>query len=96
MSAAPQPTPVLRRHPDIYFADGDIVLSAPSHKTVNSVILFRVDTLMLKRHSPIFNDMLQFRPGTTSDEEYDGVPRVHLTDRAEDLATLLSAMYNPA
>ena len=59
-------------------------------------MLFRVDKVYLARNSPIFKDMFSFTPGQEAQDTYDSVPRVNLTDSAEDLQSLLAAMYNIA
>ncbi|KAF7791806.1 hypothetical protein EIP86_002830 [Pleurotus ostreatoroseus] len=85
--------PELVRHKTLYIEDGDIVLTAPctdGHKR----LVFRIDKIFLARHSPIFKDMLAFAPGQGSEDAYEGVPRADLPDNAEDLAVLLSIMYN--
>ncbi len=84
-------SPVLVRHKTLYLEDGDIVLTAPYGQRR---LVFRVDKIFLARHSPIFKDMLAFSPGGDSADMYEGVPRVDLTDRAQDLAVLLGGMYN--
>ena len=86
----------VKRHKKLYFEDGDIVLAAPSPTAPDILILFRVDKILLARHSPIFRDMLSFSAGSGPDDTYDGVPRVNLTDNGDDLAMLLSGMYNAA
>ena len=40
--------------------------------------------------------MFSFTPGQEAHDTHDGVPRVNLTDSAEDLQGLLAAMYNIA
>ena len=84
-----------RRHPSLYLEDGDIVISATS-KARTYTEFYRVDKVFLGRHSPIFNDMFLVGGSGAYDEQYDGIPRVHLTDDAEDLAGFLSALYNAA
>ncbi|KAF7791802.1 hypothetical protein EIP86_002826 [Pleurotus ostreatoroseus] len=87
----------LQRHPSLYLDDGDIVLAAPSTSPAKrQTMLFRVDKVYLARNSPIFKDMFSFSPGQEAQDTYDGVPRVNLTDSAEDLESLLAAMYNIA
>ena len=84
-----------RRHPTLYFPDGDFVISATS-RDKTYIEFYRVDKVFLGRHSPIFNDMFLVGGSGAHDEQYDGIPRVHLTDDAEDLAGFLSALYNAA
>lgn len=83
-------------HPTLYFAGGDIVVSATDAKEKMDHY-FRVDKIMLARHSPVFKDMLQLGDGSAaSNEHYDGVPLVHLTDDVRALAGLLGTLYNMA
>ncbi len=83
----------LVRHETLYLEDGDIVLTAPAAGGQQRRV-FRVDKIVLARHSPIFKDMLVFEPGQDAEDVYEGVPRVDLTDTAEDLAVLLGGMYD--
>ncbi len=85
----------LQRHESLFLPDGDIVLAAPTTRSPERrTVLFRVDKIFLSRHSPIFRDMLSFTPGEGPHDVYDDLPRVDLTDAAEDLGSLLAAMYN--
>lgn len=94
-----------RRHPSLYFADGDIVISATS-KEKTYAEFYRVDKVFLARHSAIFKDMFSIgsAEGSSVDSNsnsevqryYDGVPRVHLYDDAEDVAGFIGALYNTA
>lgn len=83
------------RHPSLYLSDGDIVISAPKPNDPSTLVLFRLEMLSLRYHSPIFKDMLSLPGSAATNEQYDGVPRVRLTDDAEDLAGLFKAMNNP-
>ncbi len=76
-----------------YFEDGDIVVSATAEYK-NEMRFFRVDKIFLARHSVIFRDMFVVGDSDPQMERYDGVPKVHLPDRAEDVATFLSAIYD--
>ncbi|KAF7791801.1 hypothetical protein EIP86_002825 [Pleurotus ostreatoroseus] len=89
--SAPSSPTGFYQHETLYLEDGDIVLTAPYRK---GRLAFRVDKIFLARHSPIFKDMLAFSPGLCAEDMYEGVPRVDLTDDAEDLAILLGRMYN--
>ncbi|KAI0697580.1 hypothetical protein BC835DRAFT_1413616 [Cytidiella melzeri] len=81
-----------QRHPSLYFTDGDIVISATS-RAKSYTELYRVDRIFLARHSPVFKDMFSLGKGR-DDEQYDGAPRVHLPEDAEDVAALLGALYH--
>lgn len=79
-------------HPTLYLQDGDIALSAKdAHGTL---YIFRVDKVFLKRHSSIFADMFALPLSTGEKEEYDGIPTVHLSDDATELADMLQALYH--
>ncbi len=91
----------IEHHPTLYFQNGDIILSAPRSESTATTItwMFRVDKIYLFRSSPIFADMLAMpQPTDNSDgqgnEFYDGVPHVRLPDHAEDVAALLTVLYN--
>ncbi|KZT64585.1 hypothetical protein DAEQUDRAFT_732434 [Daedalea quercina L-15889] len=87
----------LVRHPDLWFADGSIVLRAED-------TLFRVHVSQLSRHSAVFADMLSLpQPACSSSAEEDesreedrieGCPALFLYDRAEDVMHLLHALYD--
>ena len=77
----------------MYFPDGDIVISATSNWN-GRVHLLRVDKVFLMRHSQIFKDMFVVGESNPQVERYDGVPRVHLPDPAEDVVTLIEALYD--
>ena len=81
------------RHPRFYFADGDIIFSAPTQPTAPSQ-LFRVHRHSLTRISPVFNDMFGVR--SALDETYDGVAVVTIQDSADDFASFLNIVYDPA
>lgn len=87
--------PQEQRHPTLYLSDGDLVVSAALKSDKNTVQLFRIYKPFLACHSPIFKDMLAIGGGATNDI-YDGVPRVHLPDDAEDVADFLRVLHNPA
>ena len=85
-----------RRHPSLYLEDGDIVISATS-KARTYTEFYRVDKVFFARHSPVFRDMLSLGDGDSAcNEQYDGAPKVHLLDDAEDVAGLVGAIYNAA
>ncbi|KAI0685439.1 hypothetical protein C8T65DRAFT_168711 [Cerioporus squamosus] len=85
----PQP----HRSAQLYFPDGDLVLRAVGSDGVH---LFRVHKFLLKHHSMAFKDMFSAEDGSCSDI-YDGVPVADMPgDRAEDLALLLTYLYNPS
>ena len=72
-----------KRHPELYMADGTIVLLA------NSTV-FRVYLGLLSKHSEVFGGMISLSTVQPPNAEtYDGCPLVRLTDDAEDLACFL-------
>ncbi|KAI0094329.1 hypothetical protein BDY19DRAFT_860944, partial [Irpex rosettiformis] len=79
----------------LYFEDGDIAISATS-KGKDYIEFYRVDKVFLARHSPIFKDMLSLGENDPHNEQYHGVPKVHLLDDAEDVSGLIGALYNMA
>ncbi|KAM5546271.1 hypothetical protein V8D89_000397 [Ganoderma adspersum] len=91
---------ILDRHPHLYFSDGDIALVAKKPPPENGVpsryLAFRIHKFLLRHHSETFANMIADANAET-DAVYDGVPLVEMHgDNAEDLATMLSYMYNPS
>ena len=82
----------LQRHPTLYKATGDLVISA-AHENVTH--LFRVHTVILAEHSPVFAGMLTLPMAANGVETYDGVPSVHLPDNVKDVTALLEVLYTP-
>lgn len=97
-------TTTLRKHEDLWFTDGSVVLQTRS-------VLFRVHSSLLSRHSVFFRDMFSLPPPgnhshTTipptrsplnlalAEQTYDGCPLVELHDSAEDVKNLLIALYD--
>ena len=83
----------VEKHPSLYHADGDIILSAKGPELHQ---LFRVHKVFLAHYSDVFKDMFQLGAEVPADETYDGVPMVTMPDNAEDLTTLLEVLYKPA
>lgn len=78
------------RHPDYYFADGNIVLVAGD-------VTFRVHSGILCRHSKVFNDVIDpSHPRNVQQEIIDGCPCARLDDNPEDLAVILDCLYDGA
>ena len=76
----------IRRHKDLWFEDGNIVLLAQGTG-------FKVHRSVLARHSTVFKDL--FLLGSPSaDETLDGVAVVSLHDDPHELADLLDVLYN--
>lgn len=95
---------VLERHPDLYFADGDVVLAVKQTGTAPDsneddppkYALFRVHKFLLKHHSTTFANFF-LDANAAPAEVYDGVPLAEMHgDNAEDFALLLSYLYNPS
>ena len=86
----------LKQHPSLYFEDGDLVIIACTDPAAAKPVVFRVHAAILGRFSPVFAAMLSLpAPGVSGRELYDGVPLVHLSDDAKDMADFLEALYNP-
>lgn len=83
-----------KHHEDLYFSDGDIVLSAVNAASKDEVLL-RVHKLILSHNSPVFRDMFAFPAGPQVNEMYDDVPVVRMPDDAADLVSLVRVLYNP-
>ncbi|EMD40048.1 hypothetical protein CERSUDRAFT_122149 [Gelatoporia subvermispora B] len=94
------------RHPTLYIAEGDIVLSAPARRKLadgsdeRRSQYFRVHRAVLYKHSAVLRKMLtvvgrRTSRRTASAVVYDGVPHAPLSDDGEDLAAFLHACYRP-
>ncbi|TFK48999.1 hypothetical protein OE88DRAFT_451274 [Heliocybe sulcata] len=81
------------KHASYYFADGSIVLSAV-HSETKQVVLYRVQTTLLSRHSEVFADMLTM-PSPPEAPTYEGAPLVHLPDTAEEIEAMVHCFYDP-
>ncbi|KII85914.1 hypothetical protein PLICRDRAFT_144628 [Plicaturopsis crispa FD-325 SS-3] len=84
------------RHEDLWFLDGSVILRAED-------TLFKVHMSQLARHSSFFRDLFSLpqplpeSSGPTevkSCETSEGCPIVYLHDAAEDVANLLTALYD--
>lgn len=83
------------RHPDLWFDDGSIILRAQH-------ILYRVHASLLSRKSQFFRDMFSLPqppktdslPSPDGQAYLDGCPLVCLHDTAEDVSSMLKAMYD--
>ncbi|KAI0790887.1 hypothetical protein C8Q75DRAFT_761236 [Abortiporus biennis] len=76
-----------QRHPQYYLPDGNVVLVAGD-------IAFRVHGSVLSMHSNVFRDMLGIPKPPNDDYLYDGCPIVPLSDTAEEVLIMLSALYD--
>ena len=74
----------LKRHEELWFEDGNIVLVAGGTG-------FRVFGGLLAVHSPVFADILGMPVGDNN-ELVDGCPTVRLSDSPHDLAHLLHVL----
>ncbi|KAJ3532492.1 hypothetical protein NM688_g7413 [Phlebia brevispora] len=81
------------RHEELYLADGDIVLSARSTED-RTTVFFRIDKVYLIRSSDVFKDIFSMPSKPRANGSYDGVLHVHMPDAAEDLARLLTVLYD--
>ncbi|KIP05294.1 hypothetical protein PHLGIDRAFT_161150 [Phlebiopsis gigantea 11061_1 CR5-6] len=84
------------RHTSLYYAHGDIALSAQYSDTVKYI--FRVHRLFLTHHSEVFQDKIEAlaRDDGLPVEEYDGVPLLVLDneDSSDGVASLLEVFYD--
>ncbi|KIJ57794.1 hypothetical protein HYDPIDRAFT_34785 [Hydnomerulius pinastri MD-312] len=83
--------------PELFFEDGNIVLSAEANSGTH---LYKLHKGVLFAHSSVFSDILSL-PSTTSamtdvNEYYESTPVVHLSDNPDDLTSLLKAFYYPS
>ena len=79
-------------HKTVYYPNGDLVLYSRADE--NIITAFKVDKVMLARHSEVFDGMFRLPPPPEM-ETYDGQPSVRLTDKAEDIKVFLEALYDP-
>ncbi|KAG9104535.1 hypothetical protein FRC06_001621 [Ceratobasidium sp. 370] len=77
------------KHPRFWLDDGNVVLVASQPSQTQ----FRVHQSVLARQSRIFKEMLSY-PSRARFERIHGYPVVPLTDTEEDIAALLSALYD--
>ena len=82
-------TEVFEKDPSLYWDDGDFVVTA-TRSTDGVILVMRVDKVLLKRQSDVFKTTLSL-PAPNC-EQYDGVPRMHLPDEADDVRGLIAAM----
>lgn len=82
------------RDEELYFTDGNIVLSA--NDSEGNLVFFKVHQSMLSKHSTVFADMFSLPAFSVSvTDVYDGAPLVHLQDDIEDLSRSLRVFYDP-
>ncbi len=84
-------------HPQLYFANGDIVLQAklPSETENLSFQMYCVHKAVLSLHSVVFSNL--FADGSANLESvYDGRPLIEMFDDADDLSNLLLFVYKPS
>ncbi|KAJ7187972.1 hypothetical protein C8R46DRAFT_1241492 [Mycena filopes] len=77
---------------DLYFQDGNLVLSANTSE--GCTVYLRLHRGILERHSAVFADMLAM-PSPPSLERYDGVPLVVMPDEAKALREFITLLYDP-
>ncbi|EKM51134.1 uncharacterized protein PHACADRAFT_48118, partial [Phanerochaete carnosa HHB-10118-sp] len=83
----------LQRHPMLYKATGDIVISATDKSILHR---FCVHTVVLAKHSPVFADMLTLPMHEVDMQKYDRIPMIYLPENAKDVASLLEVLYTPS
>ncbi|EKM50913.1 uncharacterized protein PHACADRAFT_104048 [Phanerochaete carnosa HHB-10118-sp] len=94
VASSPTPSPQTLEHPSLYFADGDIALSARESDMLTYI--FRVHRLFLSHYAVGLRGMIAAATGGDAIEEYDCVPLVRMPeeDCAEDVARLIEVIYD--
>jgi hypothetical protein len=95
--AADKPTQKRRRpyealDEDVYFEDGNVVLSAKDDD--DTLVYFQVHKSILAKQSAVFDDMFSL-PSPPVVEQYNDLLLVHLHDNAKELKGFLQVMYDP-
>ena len=75
---------------DMWMDDGNVVISVGD----NPAHLFKCHRSVLSDNSVVFERMLGIPPSTAPEEQYQGLPKVHLTDDADDVRKLLKILHN--
>jgi len=70
----------------LWLDDGSVVIQA-------ELTQFRVHRTVLSRHSQVFRNMFSV-PQPVYEDNIEGCPIVHLSDSAQDVSHLLSALYD--
>jgi hypothetical protein len=80
------------RHPNLYYADGDVVLSAPLPGGGRRV--FRVHVALLSLNSTVLAEMLaQPAPDGVEPELYDNVRMINVAENGLHWGILLHILY---
>jgi hypothetical protein len=80
------------RDQDLYFEDGNIIISA--NGASGDLVYFRVHKSLLSKQSSVFKDMFSL-PSPSEVDIYDGLPLVHFHDDAKELKQFLQVIYDP-
>ncbi|KAF7791090.1 hypothetical protein EIP86_002051 [Pleurotus ostreatoroseus] len=72
--------------------DAGTASTTPSSQA--TTVFFRVDRIILCRHSTVLDSLLTIPAQDNANEQYDGVVHVRMSDNADDLAMLLRAIYD--
>ena len=88
----------MKKHPTLYFDNGDIIIICPFREKDKGYQHFRVDKIFLSRHSPIFATTfsLPTGPGRSQEDFMEGASVIRVPDDAEDMEGFLKAMYEPS
>ncbi|KAJ7838674.1 hypothetical protein B0H13DRAFT_1650574 [Mycena leptocephala] len=79
--------------PDLYFEDGNIILSVKDRESRTTYL--RLHRSILVKHSPnVFGNMFAMPPPPTMDQ-YDGLPLVEMPDDGDELRGLITLLYDP-
>ncbi|KAI0345780.1 hypothetical protein BDW22DRAFT_913150 [Trametopsis cervina] len=82
--------------PDIWMDDGNLIIAAMDEvgdKT--ATYLFKCHKSVLERQSQVFQALLSMPASSSSEDTYNGLPLVHLTDPYKDVKGLLHLLYEP-
>jgi hypothetical protein len=80
-----RPRPDESRDEDLYFEDGNVVISASNNVEDPSLVYFRVHKSVLSKQSVVFRDMFSLPSFSDTDNMYDGVPLIYFHDDAKEL-----------
>ena len=83
--------PALVEDSDVWMTDGNVVISAG----VDPTYLFKCHCSVLSKHSVVFERMLGIPPAAGPEDQYQNLPKVHLTDDPDDVRMLLTILYSP-
>lgn len=83
---------------DLWMEDGNIVIAAVDESSEDkTTYVFKCYKGLLSKHSPVFRDLLTLPQPSNADSEdsYEGLPLITLTDSYKDVKQLLQLLYYP-